>query len=101
MSLFSYFLEKLKATPDGDGSLLDHSLYLYGSGMGNADVHDHVNLPILVAGGGRQVRADGTSGMREPTPLANLHLTLLDKVGVRLDRFADSQGKVQGTAVSA
>ena len=52
VSLFAYFLEKLKATPEGDGTLLDHSLYLYGSGMGNPNVHDHVNLPILVAGGG-------------------------------------------------
>src|SRR5215218_9734905 len=52
VSLFAYFLEKLKSTPDGNGSLLDHSIYLYGSGMGNPDVHDHVNLPILVAGGG-------------------------------------------------
>ena len=51
VSLFAYFLEKLKATPEGDGSLLDHSLFLYGSGMGNPNVHDHVNLPILVAGG--------------------------------------------------
>ena len=95
VSLFAYFLEKLKNTPDGDGSLLDHSLYLYGSGMGNADVHDHVNLPILVAGGpgrpgGRHIRYS------EPKPLANLHLTLLDKVGVRVDAFADSQGKVEG-----
>jgi hypothetical protein len=93
VSLFAYFLEKLKATPDGNGSLLDHSVYLYGSGMGNPDVHDHVNLPILVAGGqgkgGRHIKY-GT-----PTPLANLHLTLLDKAGVRLDRFADSQGKVK------
>ncbi len=95
VSLFAYFLEKLKATPDGDGSLLDHSLFLYGSGMGNPNVHDHVNLPILVAGGaagklkgGRHIR------YAEPTPLANLHLTLLEKVGVRLDSFADSQGKV-------
>ena len=47
-----YFLEKLKATPDGDGTLLDHSMYLLGSGLGNPDVHDHTNLPILVAGGG-------------------------------------------------
>ena len=51
VSLFAYFLEKLKATPEGDGSLLDHGLFLYGSGMGNPNVHDHVNLPILVAGG--------------------------------------------------
>src|SRR5438067_9853160 len=95
VSLFAYFLEKLKATPEGDGSLLDHSLYLYGSGMGNPNVHDHSNLPILVAGGS----ATGMKGGRhiryaKPTPLANLHLTLLDKSGVRLDSFADSKGKL-------
>jgi hypothetical protein len=95
VSLFAYFLEKLKATPEGDASLLDHVLYLYGSGMGNPNVHDHVNLPVLVAGGG----AGGMKGGRhikyaEPTPLANLHLTLLERVGVRMDAFADSKGKV-------
>ncbi len=95
VSLFGYFIEKLKATPEGNGSLLDHSLILYGSGMGNPDVHDHVNLPILVAGGS----ANGVRGGRhiryaKPTPLANLHLTLLDKAGVRLDSFADSTGKI-------
>jgi hypothetical protein len=91
VSLFSYFLQKLKNTPDGDGTLLDHTTYLYGSGMSNADKHDHVNLPILVAGGkgGRHIRYE------KPTPLANVHLSLLDRVGVRVDRFADSQGKVQ------
>jgi hypothetical protein len=95
VSLFAYFLQKLKSTPDGDGTLLDHSLYMYGSGMGNPNVHDHVNLPVLVAGGG----ATGMKGARhikyaEPTPLANLHLTLLERVGVRMDAFADSKGKV-------
>ena len=95
VSLFAYFLEKLKSTPEGDGSLLDHSVYLYGSGMGNPNVHDHVNLPILVAGGG----AGSVKGARhikyaEPRPLADLHLTLLEKVGVRLDAFADSKGKI-------
>src|SRR5207247_6665384 len=94
VSLFAEFVAKLKATPEGNGTLLDHSLYLYGSGMGNPNVHDHTNLPILVAGGA----AGGTKGGRhirfdKPTPLANLHLTLLDKVGVRLDFFADSRGK--------
>jgi hypothetical protein len=99
VSLFAEFLKKLKATPEGNGTLLDHSLYLYGSGMGNPNVHDHTNLPILVAGGaaggmkgGRHIRFERT------TPLANLHLTLLDKVGVRLDKFADSTGKVQQLA---
>ncbi|MEJ7608960.1 MAG: DUF1552 domain-containing protein [Bryobacteraceae bacterium] len=95
VSLFAYFLEKLKATPDGNGSLLDHSLYLYGSGMSNADIHDHVNLPVLVAGGAAgQFKGGRHIQYAEPTPLANLHLALLDKVGVRLDSFADSQGAV-------
>jgi hypothetical protein len=95
VSLFSYFLQKLKATSEGNGSLLDHSVYLYGSGMGNPDVHDHVNLPILVAGGAAG-KLEGGHHIKypEPTPLANLHLTLLEKVGVRLDAFADSKGKV-------
>jgi hypothetical protein len=95
VSLFAYFLEKLKATPEGDGTLLDHSLYLYGSGMGNPNIHDHVNLPILVAGGAAgAVKGGRHIKYAEPTPLANLHLTLLDRVGVRIDAFADSKGKV-------
>lgn len=95
VSLFAGFLQKLQSITEGNGSLLDHVLYLYGSGMGNPNVHDHVNLPIIVAGGaagnmqgGRHIRYN------DATPLANLHLTLLDKVGVKLDSFADSNGKV-------
>lgn len=95
VSLFAEFLEKLAATPEGNGTLLDHSLYLYGSGMGDGDAHDHTDLPILVAGGaagnmrgGRHIHYD------KPTPLANLHLTLLNKAGVPLETFADSDGKV-------
>jgi hypothetical protein len=96
VSLFAYFLQKLKATPDGNGSLLDHSAYLYGSGMGNPNVHDHVNLPILVAGGAAgRLKGGRHIKYAQPAPLANLHLTLLEKVGVRLDKFADSQGKVK------
>jgi hypothetical protein len=95
VSLFGYFLEKLAAIADGDGTLLDNSLYLYGSGMGNPNVHDHVNLPIIVAGGGGgKVRGGRHIKYAEPAPLANLHLTLLDRVGVRLDSFADSTGKI-------
>lgn len=95
VSLFAEYLAKLKATPEGNGTLLDHSLILYGSGIGNPNIHDHTNLPILVAGGA----ATGIKGNRhikyaKPTPLANLHLTLLDKVGVRLDSFADSTGRM-------
>lgn len=96
VSLFAEFVAKLRAAKEGDGTLLDRSVVMYGSGMGNPNVHDHTNLPILVAGGA----ACGLKGGRhirfaKATPLANLHLTLLDKVGVRLDKFADSSGKVE------
>lgn len=102
VSLFSYYLERLKATKEGGGSLLDHSLLLYGSGMGNPNVHDHTDLPIIVAGGAAG-RMNGGRHIRfgQPTPLANLHLTLLDKVGVRLPTFADSNGQVEGLFGSA
>ncbi|MSV35392.1 MAG: DUF1552 domain-containing protein [Bryobacterales bacterium] len=94
ISLYAYLLDKLKSTKDGDGSLLDHSLVLYGSGMGDPDVHNHINLPILVAGG----RAKGKGALHiknaQPAPLANLHLTLLDRVGVHQESFADSTGTV-------
>ena len=95
VSLFSEFLQKLQSTPEGNGTLLDNTVYLYGSGMGNPSLHDHVNLPTLVTGGnatgirgGRHIRYD------DGTPLANLHLTLLDRVGVNLDQFGDSTGRV-------
>ena len=95
VSLFAYFLEQLAAVPEGDGTLLDHSLYLYGSGMGNPNVHDHGNLPVIVAGGAAgKVRGGRHIKFATPTPMANLHLTLLDSVGVRLDSFADSTGKL-------
>ena len=101
--LFAEFLGKMKTTADGDGTLLDNSLFLYGSGMGNPNVHDHQNLPIIVAGGA----AGGMKGGRhiefsKPEALANLHLTLLDKAGVKLDSFGDSNGKIDefDTAVS-
>lgn len=91
VSLFAYMVGKLKATPDGDGTLLDHTAYLIGSGMGNPDVHDHKNLPAVVAGpkGGRHVR------YANPTPLANVHLSLLEGAGVHVDRFADSTGRIE------
>ena len=96
VSLFSQFLEKLKAIPDGDGSLLDHTIYLYGSGIGNPSLHDHENLPILVVGGnGHGLMGGQHIKYADQTPLANLHLTLLDRVGVRLDSFGDSTGKVK------
>ena len=97
VGLFAEFLQNLAAVPEAGGSLLDHVLYLYGSGMGNPNVHDHTDLPTLVAGGaagnhvgGRHVRFD------HPTPLANLHLTLLHEVGAPAASFGDSSGTVGG-----
>lgn len=95
VSLFGYLLERLQATPDGGGSLLDNTTYLMGSGMGNPDIHDHSNLPIVVASG----RNTGLKGGRhirhaEQVPLANLHLTLMDSLGVHLDTFADNSGRM-------
>ena len=95
VSLFAYYLQKLKATQDGDGTLLDHSMLVLGSGMGNPDIHNHVNLPIVVAGGGAGKTKGGLHiKYEEPTPLANLHLTLLDKVGIHTDSFGDSKGRI-------
>jgi hypothetical protein len=95
VSLFAHFVEKLQATPDGDGSLLDHSMYLLGSGMGNPNVHDHSNLPIVLAGGGAgKLKGGRHIKYAEQTPLANLHLTLLEKVGIHLENFVDSTGRV-------
>jgi len=97
VSLFAEYVQKLKNTPEGNGSLLDNVSILYGSGIGNPNVHDHMKLPIIVAGGS----AVGFKGNRhiryeQPTPLANLHLTLLDRAGVQVDSFGDSTGKLKG-----
>ena len=96
VSLFSYYLQRLKATVDGNGSLLDHSLLLLGSGLGNPDIHDHANLPIVVAGGGSGTHKGGRHLVcPKGTPLTNLLVTMLDKSGVNVDRFADSTGKIE------
>lgn len=95
VSLFAEFLEKMKAIPEADGTLLDHSVYLYGSGMGDSDAHDHSNLPIVVAGGAAsQMQGNRHIEFDQPTPMANLHLTLLNKAGVPLETFADATGSV-------
>jgi hypothetical protein len=91
MQLFARFLEKLRSTPDGDGSLLDHSMIIYGAGMSNSNAHIPANLPILLAcGGGGQVKGGRHVRLPADTPLANLHLTVLDKMGIAAERFGDS-----------
>ena len=97
VSLFGYLLEKLRTTEDGDGSLLDHTTYVLGSGMGNPDVHNHTNLPIVVARGGLGSLNDGRHvKFDEHTPLANMHLSFMDHMGVELDSFVDSTGRAGG-----
>ena len=95
VGLFAEFLKKLQATPDGDGSLLDHSVILYGSNMSNSNLHNHFPLPNMVVGGGAG-RIRGGRHLRYPdhTPMSNLLLTLLDKTGVPMDNLGDSTGKM-------
>jgi hypothetical protein len=93
IKLYSYFLEKLQATADGDGSLLDHSIIMYGAGLGNPNLHEHSNLPVLLAGGGAGALTTGRHvAYANDTPMTNLLVSLLDKVGVRTDSFGDSTG---------
>ena len=95
VSLFAGFLNKLQATPDGDGSLLDHAMIVYGAGMSDSNAHDPKNLPILLAGGGSgQLKSGRHLRFAPDTPLANLHVTLLDKLGVRVDHLGDSAGEL-------
>ncbi|MBV9503787.1 MAG: DUF1552 domain-containing protein [Acidobacteriia bacterium] len=93
VSLLAHFLEKLRSTPDGDGSLLDHSLVLYGSGMSNSNVHNHSPLPIVLAGGAAG-KMKGGRHLKYPenTPMANLLLTILNKAGVPQESIGDSTG---------
>lgn len=95
VELFGYLLRKLHETPDGAGNLLDHSMLLYGSGISNGNLHDHKNLPILVAGGGAgQLKGGRHIRYAEQTPMANLLVGLLDRAGVHVDRFGDSTGRI-------
>ena len=93
LSLFARFAEKLRATPDGDGTLLDHSMLLYGCGMGDGDHHTPFNLPTALVGGGGG-RLTGNRHLHYPlhTPFMNLGLSLLEKVDVQVDSIADSTG---------
>jgi hypothetical protein len=97
LSLFAKFLAKLQATPDGDGSVLDHSVLLYGSNMSNSNAHNHFPLPNLLIGGA-QGRMKGGRHLKydDHTPMTNLLVTMLDKVGVELESLGDSNGRLAG-----
>ena len=94
-NLFTYYLDKLRATPDIDGSLLDNMIIMYGSAMSDGNEHLLQNLPILLLGGGTG-QLQGGRHIRYPddTPISNLYLTIMDKLGIEADKFGDSTGKV-------
>lgn len=96
VQLLAYFLEKMAATPDGDGSLLDHSLIMYGSGMGNGNLHRHSDMPVLLAGKlGGKFKTGYRYDYKPDTPMANLLVTILDSAGVPIEKMGDSTGKLK------
>jgi hypothetical protein len=95
VSLLPYFLEKLKNTPDGDGNLLDHSLVMYGSPMGDGSVHNHKHVPVALIGhAGGKIKGNTHVRCEEGTPMANVMLTMLHRLGVNVETFGDSNGEV-------
>jgi len=97
MERFAAFVKKMSAIPDGDGTLLDHSMFLYGSNMSNSDKHNGYPLPtVLVGGGNGKLKGSQHIELREPTPLANLHLTILDRIDAKQEHFGDSTGLIAG-----
>ena len=96
VQMLAYFIEKLSKTPDGDGNLLDHSMILYGSSMSNGNQHDHDPLPIVLLGGASgQLQGNRHIVTAVHTPMSNLLLSMLDKLGVRRDTFGDSTGRLE------
>jgi hypothetical protein len=96
MGLFAHLLKRMSHVIEGDATLLDNCLILYGSGIADGDRHDHRNLPIaLFGGGGGTIDAGRHIRVRSGTPLTNLYCSLLDRVGAGVNRFADSNGRIK------
>jgi hypothetical protein len=96
VAMFSQFLGKLKGAKDGEGTLLDNSMVVYGSSISDGNKHEHLNLPtILAGGGGGKIHGGRHVRFKKGTPMANLFLTMLDNVGVQPERIGDSTGKVE------
>jgi hypothetical protein len=95
ISLLARFAEKLRSIPDGDGNLLDHAILLQGSGLSNSDQHSHIDLPLVVLGGGAGTLKGGRHlSFPQDTPMNNLHMSILEKVGVPVEQFGDSTGRL-------
>jgi hypothetical protein len=100
MRMFATLLGKLQATADGDGTLLDHVTMMYGAGMADSNSHSPIDIPLILAGGGAGTLKGGRHIRFKNTPLANLHLTLLDQFGVHQDRIGDSTGRIDARILS-
>jgi hypothetical protein len=92
VELFAYLVDKLKHTPDGDGSLLDHSTLMLGGGMSNGNIHSHMDLPMAIVGGADGVKGNRHIAAKMGTPLSNLLVSMVTRAGVSLDSFGDSTG---------
>ena len=92
--LFSKFIGKLRSMPEGDGTVLDHSIIVYGSGISDGNEHTHEDLPVLLVGGGGGVQGNRHVVYEPNTPMTNLYLTLLDRIGVRQESIGDSTGQI-------
>jgi hypothetical protein len=100
VEMFAHMLQKLQATPDGDGTLLDHVTMMYGAGIADSNSHSPIDIPLILAGGGTGHLKGGRHIRFKNMPLANLHLTLLEQFGVRRDQIGDSTGKVDARILS-
>jgi hypothetical protein len=97
VELLAYFLDRLKATKDDDGTLLDHSMVVYGSAIADGNKHTHEDLPVLLLGKGSGSLAPGRHvAYPEKTPMTNLYLALADRMGVRLESLGDSSNPLEG-----
>jgi hypothetical protein len=95
MELFAGYIKKMKETPDGDGSLLDHSMIVYGSGLSDGNRHTHEDLPVLIVGGGGNFKRGTHIVYSKGTPMNNLFLTVLDRMGVQEEKIGDSTGRIE------
>ena len=94
---FAGFVEKMKSTKEGDRSLLDNCMIVYGAGLSDGNAHLHEDLPTLLVGrGGNTFKTGRRMLARRETPMCNLFLTMMDRMGVRMERFGDSTGRLQG-----
>ena len=94
---YAYFIQKLKSIKEGDGTLLDNCMVVYGSGIGDGDAHNHDDLPVVVAGrGGNTIKTGRHVRFEQNTPMTNLFLSMMERVGAPVQRIGDSTGTLQG-----